>query len=108
MSALRKAIRRGDAVGGIRFAQQWCYVDQEQILRRLAVCAVEDVGIGNLAVVGMALAVTGNQQMRNLATRGSLAALVARELAQSPKSRLACDLISVMDLIGKSAYASEN
>jgi hypothetical protein len=72
-------------------------LDQEHIFRRLAVCAVEDVGIGNLATVGMALAVMGNKQLRNDGPRGSLAALIARELALSPKSRLACDLISIVD-----------
>lgn len=97
VSALQKAIRRGDIAGAMRFAQQGCQLDQEHIFRRLAVCAVEDVGIGNLAAVGMALAVMGNKQLRNHGPRGSFAALVARELALSPKSRLACDLISIVD-----------
>jgi|CXWL01.1.fsa_nt_gi hypothetical protein len=97
VSALQKSIRRGDAAGAMRFAQQGCQIDQEHVFRRLAVCAVEDVGIGNLAAVGMALALMGNKQLRNLGPRGSLAALIARELAASAKSRLACDLISIVD-----------
>lgn len=97
VSALQKAIRRGDASGAMRFAQQGCQLDQEHVFRRLAVCAIEDVGIGNLAAVGMTLAVMGNRHLRNLGPRGSLAALIARELATSSKSRLACDLISIVD-----------
>ena len=97
VSALQKSIRRGDAAGAMRFAQQGCQLDQEHIFRRLAVCAVEDVGLGNLAAVGMALAVMGNKHLRNHGPRGSFAAMIARELALSPKSRLACDLLSIVD-----------
>ncbi|GGI90780.1 hypothetical protein GCM10007973_28860 [Polymorphobacter multimanifer] len=96
VSALQKAIRQGDAVGAMRFAQQGCSVNAEQIFRRLAVCAVEDVGIGNLLAVGMALAVMGNRSMRENSA-DELAAYLAYLLAISPKSRIACDLLSICD-----------
>jgi len=97
VSALQKSIRRGDAEGAMRFAQQGCTVDAEHIFRRLAVCAVEDVGLGNLLAVGMALAAMGSRSMRHNGAPDELAAYLAYILAISPKSRLACDLLSVVD-----------
>lgn len=97
VSALQKSIRRGDAGGAMRFAQQGCSIDAEHVFRRLAVCAVEDVGIGNLLAVGMALAIMGNRSMRQDGAAGELAAYLAYLLAISPKSRLACDLLSIAD-----------
>ena len=44
ISALQKSIRRDDAEGAMRYAQQGCALNSEQVFRRLAVCAVEDVG----------------------------------------------------------------
>jgi hypothetical protein len=97
ISALQKSIRRGDAEGAMRFAQQGCSLNAEQVFRRLATCAVEDVGIGNLLAVGMALAVMGNKAMRERGAPDELAAYLAYILAISPKSRLACDLLSLAD-----------
>lgn len=97
ISALQKSIRRGDAEGAIRFAQQGCPLNGEQVFRRLATCAVEDVGIGNLLAVGMALAVMGTKAMRDRGAPDELAAYLAYILAISPKSRLACDLLSIAD-----------
>lgn len=96
VSALQKAIRRGDSEGAMRFAQQGCGLNSEQVFRRLATCAVEDVGLGNLLVVGMALAVLGNRSMRQNGA-SELAAYLASVLADSPKSRLFCDLLSIVD-----------
>jgi hypothetical protein len=96
-SALQKCIRRGDADGAMRFAQQGCALDIEHTFRRLATCAVEDVGIGNLLAVAMALAVMGDRRMRHNGAPEELAAYLAYLLAVSPKSRLACDLLSICD-----------
>lgn len=97
ISALQKSIRRGDADGAMRFAQQGCALNAEQVFRRLATCAVEDVGIGNILAVCMALAVMGNKMMRERGAPDELAAYLAYILALSPKSRLACDLVSIAD-----------
>lgn len=97
VSALQKSIRRGDAEGAMRYAQQGCGVDAEHIFKRLAVCAVEDVGLGNLLAVGMALAVMGDRRLRENRAPDELAAYLAYLLATSPKSRLACDLLSIAD-----------
>lgn len=96
-SALQKAIRRGDADGAMYYAQQDCQIDTEHTFRRLAVCAVEDVGIGNLLAVGMALVVMGNRLLRTNGAPDELAAYIAYLLAISPKSRLACDFLSITD-----------
>lgn len=97
VSALQKAIRRGDSEGAMRFAQQGCALNSEQVFRRLATCAVEDVGVGNLLAVGMALAVMGNRSMRQNGAPEKRAAYLASMLAASPKSRLFCDLLSIVD-----------
>lgn len=97
ISALQKSIRRGDAEGAMRYAQQGCFLNAEQVFRRLATCALEDVGIGNLLVVGMSLAVMGKKSLRATESQGELAAYLAYMLAVSPKSRLACDLLSICD-----------
>jgi len=97
VSALQKAIRRGDADGAVRFAQQGCSLNAEQVFRRLATIAIEDVGIGNLLAAGMALAVMGNKAMRENGAPDELAAYLAYQLAISSKSRLACDLLSIAD-----------
>ena len=81
----------------MRYAQMGCMVDPDHTFRRLATCAVEDVGLGNLLAVGMALAVMGNRAMRQSGATDELAAYIAYLLAISPKSRLACDLLSIAD-----------
>ena len=97
ISALQKSIRRGDADGAMRFAQQGCALNAEQVFRRLAVCAVEDVGLGNLSAVAMALAVLATKDLRQRGAPDQLAAYIAHILASSVKSRLACDLLSIAD-----------
>lgn len=96
-SALQKSVRRGNVDLAMRYAQQGCAIDAEHVFRRLATIAVEDVGIGNLLAVGMALAVLGNRAMRENGGPDELAAYIAYLLAISPKSRLACDLLSIAD-----------
>ena len=96
-SALQKCIRRGDAEGAMRYAQQGCSVDAKHTFRRFATCAVEDVGLGNLVVVGMTLAALGHRSMWQNGGAEELAAYLAYLLAISPKSRLACDLLSIVD-----------
>jgi len=97
ISALQKAIRRGQVERAIQFARQGCQLDAEHVFRRLAVCALEDVGIGNFLAVASCLAVLGDKMRRNEAGEANLAAYLAQMLAESPKSRLACDLLSLVE-----------
>lgn len=97
ISALQKAIRRGQVERAVQYAKQGCQVDADQVFRRLAVCALEDVGIGNLLAVAESLAVLGDRKRRREASELYLAAYLAQRLAESPKSRLACDLLSLVE-----------
>ncbi len=80
-----------------QFAIQGCQLDADHVFRRLAVCALEDVGIGNLLAVADCLAVLGDRMRRREAGEVDLAAYLAQQLAESPKSRLACDLLSLVE-----------
>lgn len=96
-SALQKAIRRGDVATAVRAAQAGCSLDPDHTFRRLAVCALEDVGIGNLLALGMALGAAGSSPTKRKPGAGQRASFLASELAGSVKSRLACDLLSIVD-----------
>lgn len=96
-SAMQKAIRRGDARTAVASARVGFSIDPEHTFRRLAVCAVEDVGIGNLLAVATALAVAGSSAHKRRVDADRIAAYLANSLAISAKSRLACDLLSIVD-----------
>lgn len=96
-SALQKAIRRGQASRATRHALAGLRLDPKYTIRRLAVCALEDVGVGDLAGVAMALAALGAVTLPSIDEVTIWAAYLAERLSQSPKSRLACDLLSLVD-----------
>lgn len=96
-SALQKAIRRGQASRATRHALAGMRLDPKYVLRRLAVCALEDIGIGDLAGVAMTLAAIGAIKGRPINEASSWAQYLAERLARGPKSRLACDLLSLVD-----------
>lgn len=97
ISALQKAIRRGQVTRAIQFARQGCMLDADYVFRRIAVCALEDIGIGNFLAVACCLAVLGDKRRRRDIGEANLAAYLAQMLAESPKSRLACDLLSLVE-----------
>lgn len=112
-SAMQKAIRRGDSSTAVACARSGFQLDPEHTLKRLAVCALEDIGIGNLLAVATALAVAGNSSIRRRANADRFVAYVAKALARSPKSRLACDFLSLVDFDSslqtqKRAWAQES
>jgi len=91
-SCLQKAIRQGDAD-----AAQWAVDamlpnDRAYALHRMAVIAIEDIGVANLPLV-LDFMFTGIRKAWYEAhgTRKS-AIYFARALAESPKDRSACDL----------------
>lgn len=96
-SAMQKAIRRGDVARAVAHAHVGVMFDVDHTFRRLAVCAVEDVGIGNLSGVGVALAACGNRDLKRSADASAAAMRIACLLAGGCKSRLACDLLSIVD-----------
>ena len=64
VSCLQKAIRFEDAEMA-KFAASAAYdMDKSYLLRRLGICAIEDVGAGNLYGLLAVLAASGSQQWR--------------------------------------------
>jgi hypothetical protein len=91
-SCMQKAIRQGDAA-----AAQWAVdamlpAERAYALHRMAVVAVEDVGVANLPLVRDFM-LTGMRKAW-FEERGSRRAALyfARAFAESPKDRSACDL----------------
>ena len=103
-SAVQKLIRRGKAEQAVKAALALHTLDPAYLPRRLPIIAFEDVSIGNLEVCFDALFVFGRQRFAASATdaeqRRVLANLVLR-LAQSVKSRTACDIFCL-------AHADQN
>ncbi len=57
-SAVQKAIRRGDLVVARSAGHQLCSLDRQRLWRRLAVIALEDVGIADVEVVADLVAIS--------------------------------------------------
>jgi replication-associated recombination protein RarA len=64
MSALQKAIRRGDEELALRAAMTLRIEGPHAIWRRLGIIAFEDIGVGNIDVVGWATVVIGDRELR--------------------------------------------
>ena len=96
VSALQKAIRRGDKDRAVRHAMLGCQLDADHVFKRLAVCAFEDVGLGDLRVVAQCLAALGSKRFRDNSEPELLAAFLAWCLAGCAKSRLACECLSLV------------
>jgi hypothetical protein len=96
-SSLQKAIRRGDVVAAMRAAHACHGVDAAYLRKRLAVCAIEDVMLGNLRAVAWTLALMGNHLARRAAGELKTAVWLAQALAAGAKDRTACNLILAVD-----------
>ena len=97
VSCLQKAIRFEDAEMA-KFAASAAYdMDKSYLLRRLGICAIEDVGAGNLYGLLAVLAASGSQQWRQTVDERRLACFLAELLAIGPKDRSACDLLIIVD-----------
>lgn len=96
-SSLQKAIRRGDVPAAMRAAHACHGVDPAYLRKRLAVCAVEDVMLGNLRAVAWTLALVGNHLARRSAGELRAAVWMAQALASGAKDRTACNLILAVD-----------
>lgn len=98
VALLQKAIRRGET-GWALGAAQWLLASApERLWRRLAVIAVEDVGLGDLDAVYTAIVAA--TQRKHLAIRyggWKLASLVVTRLATAAKCRATDDLHAVTE-----------
>jgi hypothetical protein len=96
-SALQKAIRRGLVGTAQRAAMTLIEHDARALWRRLAVIAVEDVGLGDLAAVAEAVSLAGDARARARHGGERHAILhVCRRLAEAPKDRSTDLLMSVV------------
>ena len=96
VSSLQKAIRFGD-VHSARIAAHAAYgMDPRHLLRRLVVCALEDVCLGNLYAVSAALALAGDKASRDLAGDQKTMVWVAAQLASGWKDRTASNLCTIV------------
>jgi len=96
-SSLQKAIRRGDASAAMRAAHACHGIDPAYLRKRLAICAIEDVMLGNLRAVAWTLALMGNHLARRSAGELKTAVWLAQALASGAKDRTACHLILAVD-----------
>jgi MgsA AAA+ ATPase C terminal len=96
LSAMQKAIRRGDSLTAQRALRTLYQHDPSSTWRRLLIIACEDVGIGALGTVVMTAARCANARALRETGREAAAALVtAQMLAQAPKDRSADLLFTV-------------
>lgn len=96
-SALQKAIRRGDAIVARRAGYQLYAIDRQRLWRRLAVIALEDVGIADINVATELIAIATMTAARRL-LGGDTAALdfaLARACAAA-KDRTGDHLCSII------------
>lgn len=93
-SALQKSIRWGLEEDALRAAFTLLQTYPDSLYRRLAIIALEDVGLGDLPLVHQAVWVAGKKVWRQ-ANGGDwhIAANLVQRMAVALKSRDACDLI---------------
>lgn len=96
-SALQKCIRRGLPDHAERYARSSVRIDSDHAFRRMAIIALEDVGLGDLRLVAGALAILGDKRRRQRVGEERLAALMAKQMSKAVKSRLACEMLSIAD-----------
>lgn len=95
ISALQKAIRRGDVKLARLTASVMFKDDPSYLMRRMAIIALEDVGIGNMVAVSYVMSFISNIAKMKKLGGYHLAAYLAELLALSPKSRLFCDIACI-------------
>ncbi len=98
LSALQKAIRRGHQELALRAAMNLMIGGPHAIWRRLGIIAFEDIGVGNIDVVGWVTVVIGKPEVRQrLGGEWCLADFLIRTLCRSAKCRAADDLVHLIE-----------
>lgn len=93
-SVLQKAIRRGDVSYAVTAATYLAELDPVRLWRRMVVISLEDVGLGDLETAAHVVWVSGKRVWRQKhGGEVAFARLMAKRLAQAPKSRDADDLL---------------
>lgn len=93
-AGLQKGIRRGDLETALKCAARLLESDPARLWRRLAVVAVEDIGIANPNLMGKVIAIAGQKRWRQAhGGQWRVAAHVVDAFSRSMKDRSADDLI---------------
>jgi len=106
-SALQKCIRRGHRDLAERYARSGVRMDANHTFRRLAIIALEDVGLGDLRLVAASLAILGDKRRRQRLGEERLAVYLATELSSAMKSRLSCEMLSLVEYDIETAKIAE-
>lgn len=106
-SALQKCIRRGHSDLAERYVRSGIRIDADHTFRRLAVIALEDVGLGDLKLVAATLAVLSDKRRRQNIGEERLAVDLVTRMSRAVKSRLACEMLSLVEYDPNSAKIAE-
>ena len=94
MSLLQKAIRRGAAPVALSVAATLLRDAPERLWRRLGCIAFEDIGVADIACLGLVTtALTGKAFRKRLGGEWAVASLIIQRMSDAPKSRSADDLL---------------
>ena len=97
-SILQKAIRRGDEAHALRAAARLLESAPARLWRRLLVIGFEDIGIGDLDVVGKVTAVHGQKRWRTAhGGEWPIIAMLVSNLCRAPKDRTADDILHLAE-----------
>ena len=97
ISGLQKSIRYGLVEHAADLAGRAVQIKPDHLWRRLAIIAVEDVGIANLFAVAVAMTAMANKSWRLQLGERKLATWLAALMASGPKDRIACELLTLVD-----------
>ena len=96
-SLMQKAIRRGQVDYAVAAADHLMAMEPEYVASRLPVIAYEDIGVADLPTLLWTKQVAATIPAQAEAERRKIAANLAGRLAESPKSRTACDIMCLTD-----------
>jgi len=98
LSAMQKAIRRGDENLALRAAMNLMVGGPHAIWRRFAMIAFEDVGVANIDLVGWATVMIAKPEVRKrLGGEWKVADFLIRTLCRSAKCRAADDVLHLIE-----------
>jgi hypothetical protein len=97
MSALQKAIRRGNQAVGLSAALSLLCSNVRGFWRRLGIIAFEDIGVANIDLVGWVTVAMGDARLRaRLGGDWKVASFLVGALCRSAKDRAIDDLLVMM------------
>jgi hypothetical protein len=99
MSLLQKAIRRGEPHLALQAAATLLRDAPDRLWRRIAGIAFEDLGLGDLETVALAIAALGGTRLRErLGGEWAVASIVVSRMAKATKCRASDDLLMSSEL----------